>query len=108
MKKLGPEINPTEPMNNTSPMFSNIFRPLEEISIFFPSFVAWDIVDLIWEEKSDPYKRAIIKTPEEPRLTPLILILPSKRPKKMQTNVENIKKGIPLINMKPERMFIFL
>ena len=77
------------------------------MSIILLSFVFWEIVDFIWEENSAPYKRAIIKTPEEPRLTPLMVILPIKSPKKMHTNEENIKNDIPLIKMNPERISIF-
>ena len=37
-----------------------------------------------------------------------MVILPNKSPKKMQTNVENIKNGIPWTKINPERIFIFL
>ena len=36
-----------------------------------------------------------------------MVILPNKSPKKMQTNVENIKNGIPWTKINPERIFIF-
>ena len=107
LKKLGPEINPTEPMKNIKPIFSSIFNPFEDISIESPFFIFCDIVDLIWEEKIAPYINAIINTPDEPKLIPFIVILPNKNPKKMQTNVENIKKDIPFIMITPEKIFIF-
>ena len=94
LKKVGPDINPTEPINKIRPIFSKIFKPLADISIFFPLDFC-EIVDFICEENIAPYKRAIINTPEEPRLIPLIVILPNKKPTKMQIKAENIKKGIP-------------
>ena len=54
VKKLGPEINPTEPMNKIRPIFSNIFKLFEEISVILPVFDFWEIVDFIWEEKIAP------------------------------------------------------
>ncbi len=48
-----------------------------------------------------------MNTPDEPKLTPFIVILPNNRPRKMQAKTENIRNGIPWIKITPAKIFIF-
>lgn len=48
----------------------------------------------------------MMNTPEDPKLTPFIVILPNNRPRKMQAKTENIKNGTPCIKITPPNIFI--
>jgi len=37
----------------------------------------------------------MMNTPDDPKLTPFIVILPNNRPRKIQAKTENIKNGTP-------------
>ena len=105
-KKVGPDINPTEPMKKMSPIFSIIFNAFAEISTF-SSLCFCETVSLIWSENIAPKRRAIINTPALPKLTPLIFILPNNNPMNIHIKLANITKGTPWIKITPLKIFIF-
>ena len=72
-KKLGPAIKPTEVTNSTSPTFSTIFSAsLTKVDSFT---ISWSPR---WLYMKQPKTSAMMNTPAVPRLTPLMVILPSR------------------------------
>ena len=53
LKKVGPDINPTDSINKISPMFSITFNKLLDISIFSPLYFCETVI-LIWSENKAP------------------------------------------------------